>query len=78
MLAQYLGVTTSYLLGEEIPALEIATKAPELPQHIEQLLESYNDLNEEGKEKATEYINDLVASGRYKKDSEFQLGEKKA
>lgn len=78
MLAQYLSVTTSYLLGEDAPVIETMSTAPSLPIHAETLLESYDSLNQEGQEKALEYIQDLVATGRYKKHSKSNMGEKHA
>lgn len=42
------------------------------------LLESFDQLNEEGQTKAVEYVEDLVCSGRYKKCSASELGAKEA
>lgn len=43
-----------------------------------QLLDDFRKLNDEGQEKASSLISDLVATGRYKKDSEYQLDSQKA
>lgn len=69
-LAKHLGVTISQLLGESTSA--------DIPIHETKILDCYRSLNPEGQEKATEYIDDLVASGRYKKHSESSMGEKNA
>lgn len=39
------------------------------------LLKLYRDLNEEGQEKLLDYADDLVASGKYIKNNEDQLGK---
>lgn len=56
-LAKYFGVSVDYLYG-----------LPETGDAAErELLLYYRDLNEEGKEKAGEYVRDLRDSGHYKK-----------
>ena len=42
------------------------------------LLSSFDQLNEEGQNKAVEYVEDLVLTGRYKKCSAPDLGAKNA
>ena len=42
------------------------------------LLSSFDQLNDEGQGKAVEYVEDLVATGRYKKSCEPGLGQKEA
>lgn len=37
----------------------------------------FRDLNQEGQERLLDYADDLVSSGKYKKDYPFELGEKK-
>lgn len=66
-LAAFLGVTTSDLVGDA------AT-----PAELRPLAEAWADLNEEGREKLTDYAADLVAGGRYKKHAQPALGEKEA
>lgn len=71
MLADYLGVTTSELLGE-VPMgayskseVEI-TQADIKPSKAEQtLLHSFRQMNADGQERVVEYSSALLASGRY-------------
>lgn len=42
------------------------------------LLSSFNQLNEEGQQKAVDYVEDLVLTGRYKKCAAPELGAKEA
>lgn len=42
------------------------------------LLASFNQLNDEGQQKAVDYVEDLVLTGRYKKCSASGLGAKEA
>lgn len=63
-IAKRLNVTPAYLMGwEDTPA---PTPSPLTPQQAE-LLSSFDQLNEEGKQKTIDYASDLVLSGRYKK-----------
>lgn len=50
----------------------------EHPPDEQNLLTQYRQLNDEGKEKATEYISDLVTLGRYKKHSVHEMDAKQA
>ena len=72
MLAAYLGVTTSELLGEE---KEPATIAERVPAGLDELGRIYGTLNDEGREKLLDYAADLEASGRYIKSNSAQLGK---
>ncbi len=76
LMANYFGVTKADLVeirsdsqpSSEFPALrpdEVAT------------LSLYNQLNEEGREKAADYLDDLVSSGKYIKNCEDGLLEAK-
>lgn len=69
LLAQYLGVTTSELLGEEIKPKEGILAEAEL-----RLVALYRGLNLEGREKLLDYADDLAASGKYIKTGEDGLG----
>ncbi len=65
-LAENLNVSVDYLLG----------LSEEKSQHQNnaghnRLLELYDELNAEGKEKLLDYADDLVESGKYKKDSQI-------
>lgn len=72
MLAAYLGVTTSELLGEE---KEPASVAEGIPTGLDKLGRIYQVLNDEGREKLLDYAADLEASGRYIKSGSAQLGK---
>ena len=71
MLANYLGVTTSELLGEVpmggIPQARAAPTLPDsgLPDLEQAMLHSFRQLNDEGQKRGIEYLGDLLASGRY-------------
>ena len=70
MLAQYLGVTTSTLLGEE--------KADRLQfedGQLEKLVQVFGIMNEEGRAKILSYAEDLASSGNYKKVGSFRVGK---
>lgn len=69
MLANYLGVTTSELLGEvsmgTYSKAEI-TQTDIRPSKAEQsLLHSFRQMNADGQERVVEYSSALLASGRY-------------
>lgn len=71
MLANYLGVTTSELLGE-VPMGAYSKSEVEIsqtdikPSKAEQaLLHSFHQMNADGQERVVEYSNVLLASGRY-------------
>lgn len=70
LLARYLGVTTSELLGEE------KAPSPATDESEERLLILYRRLNQEGRDKLLDYADDLAESGKYKKASAFHVGTK--
>ena len=70
LLAQYLGTTTSELLGEE------KAPSPAADDSEERLLILYRKLNQEGRDKLLDYADDLAESGKYKKVSALRVGEK--
>ncbi len=70
VLAKYLGVTTSELLGEE------KTPSPAADDSEERLLILYRKLNQEGRDKLLDYADDLAESGKYKKVSALRVGAK--
>ena len=55
----------------------VSGKAHLTPQQSA-LLSSFNQLNEEGQQKAVDYVEDLVLTGRYKKCAAPDLGAKEA
>lgn len=64
--AKALKTTPSFIMSGDEPQTE--TPAPVVltaPQSI--LLAAFNQLNEEGQQKAQDYVDDLVYTGRYKK-----------
>lgn len=71
MLAAYLGVTTSELLGEDSPA-PVAEAAP---AGLSELGRIYRSLNHEGREKLLGYAKDLEDTGRYIKTGLDRLGK---
>lgn len=65
-LAIVLETTPTYLMGMEEP--EPAQPHPlTLTTAQTALLAAFDELNEEGQQKAVDYVDDLVYSGRYKK-----------
>lgn len=71
MLADYLGVTTSELLGE-VPmgtyskaTAEIVQTDIETSKAEQALLHSFRQMNEDGQGRVVEYSRALLASGRY-------------
>ena len=70
LLAQYLGTTTSELLGEE------KAPSPAADDSEERLLILYRKLNQEGRDKLLDYADDLAESGKYKKVSALRVGAK--
>ena len=71
MLANYLGVTTSELLGEvsmgdssQVKAAPFITGSS-LSDSEQAMFQSFRQLNDEGQKRSIEYLGDLLASGRY-------------
>ena len=70
LIADYFNVDMNYLLGTTNKTTRI------LSQKQYELLSMYDQLNEEGQDKVSEYTSDLVASGRYiKSDPDGMVGE---
>lgn len=63
-LANFLNVSTDYLLGRNNETTNL------------KITNLYNLLNQEGQEKLLDYADDLVQSGKYKKDSTVRVGNK--
>ena len=77
MLAAYLGVTTSELLGEgKEPTPE--DRAGPMDSMRSTLLRNFDRLNQEGRERLVETSDDMVSSGKYIKSDPDGLGQKKA
>lgn len=75
-LADCLGVTIDYLGRDEITDPDYGLKSPEAlsyPRDEAELLEDYRSLNDEGKEKARDYLADLTSVPKYKKCPESRM-----
>lgn len=73
-LAIVLETTQTYLMGLE-DSESNSTVLSELTPQQSALLSSFNQLNEEGQQKAVDYVEDLVLTGRYKKCAASGLGK---
>lgn len=79
VLALALDVNEVWLMGYNVPPEPKALcKNISFSVDEQQIIENYRLLNEEGKEKAVIYIEDLVDTGKYKKSSQHKLEEKEA
>lgn len=88
-IARSLQINPAYLLGKSNEksvnllsnqAMKTAyayEKSTSLDEPSQLLLSNYEQLNDEGKEKLISYSNDLVDTGRYLKENQSGLGEKK-
>lgn len=76
-LAAALDTTPTYLMGMEDDTLYTATITSLTPRQSA-LLTSFDQLNDEGQDKAVEYVEDLVMTGRYKKSYSSGVGQKDA
>lgn len=76
-LAIVLETTTTYLMGLEDDENDSSILSELTPQQSA-LLSSFDQLNEEGQQKAVDYVDDLVLTGRYKKCAALGLGTKEA
>lgn len=74
LLAQYLGVSTSELLGEgKAPG----TRDSPVPKGLDELTDIYCALNDEGREKLLDIADDMAKSGKYIKSGKNQLDKAK-
>lgn len=76
-LAAALETTPTYLMGMEDDTLYTATITSLTPRQSA-LLTSFDQLNDEGQDKAVEYVEDLVMTGRYKKSYSSGVVQKEA
>lgn len=76
-LAIVLETTPTYLMGLEDDENDSSILSELTPQQSA-LLSSFDQLNEEGQQKAVDYVDDLVLTGRYKKCAASGLGTKEA
>ena len=71
-IADYLNCSTDYLLGRTaVPT----TESGELSADEQTLLSYFNSLNDEGKEKAIERLEEMASLDRYKKGSQSDVAE---
>lgn len=73
-LAIVLETTPTYLMGLEDDENDSSILSELTPQQSA-LLSSFDQLNEEGQQKAVDYVDDLVLTGRYKKCAASGLGK---
>lgn len=76
-LAIVLETTPTYLMGLE-DSESNSTVLSELTPQQSALLSSFNQLNEEGQQKAVDYVEDLVLTGRYKKCAALGVDQNEA
>ena len=76
-LAIVLETTPTYLMGLE-DSESNSTVLSELTPQQSALLSSFNQLNEEGQQKAVDYVDDLVLTGRYKKCAALGVAQNEA
>lgn len=76
-LAIVLETTPTYLMGLEDSASN-STVLSELTPQQSALLSSFDQLNEEGQQKAVDYVEDLVLTGRYKKCAALGVDQNEA
>lgn len=77
-LAHFFGVSTDYLIRDEVDNPNYGLTAPEAPAFApdeHQLINDYRTFNDEGKEKIRDYVSDLKGNAKYKKCSESRLGK---
>lgn len=74
LLASALNTTPAYLMGweDDKKSEKIKPISPLSPEE-KQILDPYNQLNPEGKEKAVSYTWDLVDSNKYNKDNQTNI-----
>lgn len=76
-LAIVLETTPTYLMGLE-DSESNSTVLSELTPQQSALLSSFDQLNEEGQQKAVDYVDDLVLTGRYKKCAALGVDQNEA
>ena len=70
ILAQALDVSEVWLMGYDVPMERtVATSSRTLTATENKLLDAFDRLNQDGQQKATEYIEDLAGNDKYKKDN---------
>ena len=73
-IAEYFGVTVDYLMGyTDNP--KPARSDSHYTETENALIKDFRALNEEGQQKVIDYIDDLIASGRYIKNHSVLMGK---
>lgn len=75
-IANYFDVSLDYLLTGSESKEKVLHRAEELNDMQKKLIALFDMLNTEGQGKLLDYADDLVNSGKYKKDGEIHLGNK--
>ena len=65
-MANYFGIAKSQLIEKKEPS----NISDELSEREESLITNYRQLNTEGKDKADEYVEDLIKTGKYSDDDD--------
>lgn len=82
ILALALNVNEVWLMGYNVPpepkALCNIQTNSNISKEDQSILNNFHLLNEEGRERAKTYIEDLVDTGKYKKSNQHKLDEKEA
>lgn len=78
-----LDTTVSWLLGiddvaDDVDSTSTRPTLVSLTPQQQTLLAYFDQLNDEGQDKAVEYVEDLVMTGRYKKSYSSGVGQKEA
>ena len=79
-LAHFFGVSTDYLITDEITAPQYGLSSPAAPvpafsDDEVHVIDDYREFNAEGKEKVRDYVADLADNPKYKKCSEPVMGK---
>ncbi len=74
-IADYFDCSVDYLLGRETD--DFASSGV-ISEQEKTLLNSFRQLNEQGREKCIDYLDDLIDTEKYKKHSKSKLVEKQA
>lgn len=80
-LAHHFNVSTDYLLGntdDPQPAGQTPSEDIKLSPQEQRLIEMYRELNDEGQDVVTSFLDTMLMSGKYKKYNKLNLGTKEA
>jgi transcriptional regulator with XRE-family HTH domain len=80
-IAAFFNVSTDYLLGntdDPQPAGQPPSEDIKLSPQEQRLIEMYRELNDEGQDVVTSFLDTMLMSGKYKKYNKLNLGTKEA